>query len=157
MQYYAKITREDGAFLVQFPDCPGCFTEGNTKEEALANAHEALEGWLEAHLIRGSSPPKPNVSKGEPIAVDVILSAVLQIRWAREALGLSQGQLAAKVGVTQQQIAKLESAGSKPGLHTLQKVASALGSRLVVTLGDPPLPPLSKMKAKSPERAKRAG
>jgi predicted RNase H-like HicB family nuclease len=40
---------EDGGFSVVVPALPGCFTEGDTIEEALANAKEAAEGWLEAN------------------------------------------------------------------------------------------------------------
>jgi predicted RNase H-like HicB family nuclease len=30
------------------PALPGCYTQGETEAEALANAREAAEGWLEA-------------------------------------------------------------------------------------------------------------
>jgi predicted RNase H-like HicB family nuclease len=47
VEYYARITSQaEGGFLVQFPDLPGCLTEGDTIDEALANAAEALSGWL---------------------------------------------------------------------------------------------------------------
>jgi len=44
MEYIAKLTTEDGHWLVEFPDCPGCQTFGETKAEALEMANEALEG-----------------------------------------------------------------------------------------------------------------
>lgn len=42
---------EDGVWVVTVPALPGCFTQGDTKEEALANAREAIELHLE-----GASP-----------------------------------------------------------------------------------------------------
>ncbi len=48
MNYTAKLIREkDGGYSVGFPDLDGCFTQGNTLEEALANAKEAMELTLE--------------------------------------------------------------------------------------------------------------
>lgn len=42
---------EDGVWVVTVPALPGCFTQGDTREEALANAQEAIALHLE-----GSSP-----------------------------------------------------------------------------------------------------
>jgi antitoxin HicB len=38
----------EGGFSVAVPALPGCYTQGETVEEALANAREAAEAWLEA-------------------------------------------------------------------------------------------------------------
>ena len=37
---------EEGGYWAQVPALPGCITEGNTREELLANLREALEGCL---------------------------------------------------------------------------------------------------------------
>jgi predicted transcriptional regulator len=55
---------------------------------------------------------------------------VLQTRWRREELELTQGQLAKRAGVSQQQIAKLEDPDGNPTVATLEKIAIALGLRL---------------------------
>lgn len=38
---------EEGGFTVFVPGLPGCISEGDTKEEALANIKEAIELYLE--------------------------------------------------------------------------------------------------------------
>lgn len=38
---------EDGVWVVTVPALPGCFTQGASKEEALANAKEAIALHLE--------------------------------------------------------------------------------------------------------------
>jgi predicted RNase H-like HicB family nuclease len=38
---------EDGGFTVRIPSLPGCVSEGDTREEALANIREALQLYLE--------------------------------------------------------------------------------------------------------------
>jgi len=38
---------EDGGYTVYVPSLPGCISEGDTREEALANIREAIELYLE--------------------------------------------------------------------------------------------------------------
>jgi predicted RNase H-like HicB family nuclease len=37
---------EDGGYTVTVPALPGCITEGATWDEAVANAQEAIAGYL---------------------------------------------------------------------------------------------------------------
>jgi ribosome-binding protein aMBF1 (putative translation factor) len=55
-----------------------------------------------------------------------------EVRRLREAAGLSQRQLAEKMGSTQSVIARLEAGGVEPTLATLDRVAAALGAGLDV-------------------------
>jgi antitoxin HicB len=49
MKLRVLLLREtDGRFSVAVPALPGCFSEGETESEALLNAREAAEAWLEA-------------------------------------------------------------------------------------------------------------
>ncbi len=54
----------------------------------------------------------------------------LLIRDARRAAGLTQAQLAARLGVSQSAIAKLEREGSNPTVETLDRVLRPTGHRL---------------------------
>lgn len=38
---------EEGIFVAEVPALPGCLSQGKTREEALSNIKEAIEGWLE--------------------------------------------------------------------------------------------------------------
>src|SRR3546814_18942558 len=60
----------------------------------------------------------------------------MQIRALREARGLSQRELAERVGTTQSAIARLEGGNILPSLPTLDKIAEALGAELSVALVD---------------------
>lgn len=120
---------------MDFPDAPGCQTYGATEAGALGEAREALEGWLEAHLVEGRVPPRPKARRGGvPVPVGARLSAALQLRWWRAEHGVSQAEAARRAGVSQQQIAKLENPDANPTLATLEKVAGALGLRIDLTL-----------------------
>ena len=47
------------AFGVAVPDLPGCFSAGDTLDEAIANAREAVELWLETVIDDGLPVPEP--------------------------------------------------------------------------------------------------
>ena len=42
--------KDEGGFVVSYPDLPGCITCGETVESAVANALDAKRTWLEAAL-----------------------------------------------------------------------------------------------------------
>lgn len=50
---------EATAYGVVVPDLPGCFSAGDTLEEAYANAADAIELWVEATLETGGTIPAP--------------------------------------------------------------------------------------------------
>lgn len=48
MKLHVHITQDEtGYFVAEVPALPGCLSQGKTKEEALLNVREAIEGWLE--------------------------------------------------------------------------------------------------------------
>lgn len=58
--YPAIFSHEDGAYIVRFPDLDGCFTYGETMQEAFFNAKEALSGYSASVLERGIGLPAPS-------------------------------------------------------------------------------------------------
>lgn len=62
MRYPIAIEPGDDAhaFGVVVPDLPGCFSAGDSLDEALANAEEAILGWIETLLDQGGGIPKPS-------------------------------------------------------------------------------------------------
>ena len=55
------LTPEDGGgFVAVVPDLPGCMSDGETAEEALANVRDAIGAWIdEAHAL-GRPVPAPS-------------------------------------------------------------------------------------------------
>merc|ERR1712170_318356 len=52
------------AFGVEFPDIPECFSAGDTLDEAIENAKEALAGYMELCCLDGDTIPEPgDISK----------------------------------------------------------------------------------------------
>ena len=48
---------EDGWIVVSCPALPGCISQGRTREDALANIQEAIEGYLETIVELGRPLP----------------------------------------------------------------------------------------------------
>ena len=60
MQYTIVLEpdEERRGYTVRVPALPGCVTEGRTREEALANAREAIIGFIEALEKAGEPVPE---------------------------------------------------------------------------------------------------
>ena len=50
---------EGGGFGAIAPDLPGCRSDGETPEEALANIYDAIACWIEAAAEAGRAVPQP--------------------------------------------------------------------------------------------------
>ena len=42
--------KDEGEFVVYYPDLPGCITCGETRESAVVNALDAKKAWFEAYF-----------------------------------------------------------------------------------------------------------
>ena len=62
MAYQMEIVedKEEGGYVVFYPDLPGCITCGETIEAAAANAVEAKKAWIEAALEEGIEIHEPD-------------------------------------------------------------------------------------------------
>jgi predicted RNase H-like HicB family nuclease len=61
MKYAVVLTRDDeGNWLASVPAIVGCHTWGRSRDEALANAQEAVDGCIES--LRASGDPIPQES-----------------------------------------------------------------------------------------------
>ena len=138
IRYQAKIYKDDKRYSVEFPDLPGCFSDGATKEEAIKNAAEALSLALEEARDPRWHLPKPKHRKGSQyhwITPSEDVAIPLMIRQARLKHGLSQRELADQVGITVQQLQKLETPGkSNPTVKTLVAISRALHEELEINL-----------------------
>jgi len=109
--------------------------------EALNEAKEALELWLESHLQERMLPPRPprtfKTRKGKLLWVPVEprLAVKLVLLWMREDLGVTQAELAKLAGVSQPAIAQLESPDSNATIDALNRVAQAMGAQIDLRRG----------------------
>ena len=50
---------EDGAYVAEVPELPGCMADGQTYQEALANAERIIQEWIERATELGRPIPQP--------------------------------------------------------------------------------------------------
>ena len=67
LEYYLSLAYSvtldpdpEGGYVVHIKDLPGCFTQGETLEETMANIQEARELWIETAYQMGDPIPLPN-------------------------------------------------------------------------------------------------
>ena len=56
---------EGGGYLVEYPDIPGCMSDGETIEEAIANGREALRDCIDVFKESGRKVPKPSIEAAQ--------------------------------------------------------------------------------------------
>ena len=56
-----ELGDDEHAFGVVVPDLPGCFSAGDTLDEAMTNAEEAVVLWIEAALDQNREIPAPSL------------------------------------------------------------------------------------------------
>ena len=62
MQKYELIiywSNEDGVFIAEAPELPGCKAHGNTQETALQQINQAIDLWIETAREFGDPIPQP--------------------------------------------------------------------------------------------------
>ena len=52
--------QDDGGYVASVPDLPGVWTQGETREEAVAMVKDAIAGYLETLKELGRPLPKPS-------------------------------------------------------------------------------------------------
>ena len=89
------LPEEGGGYLIEFPDLPGCMSDGETLEEAIENGKDALQCWLEAAAADGQEVPEPGSS---PMWIQQVSNHVhIQLSQRAEAEGLSLSELVASI------------------------------------------------------------
>ncbi len=135
IRYPAVLEPQEGSgFFVRFVDLEGALTDGETLDEALFNASEALSAMLGWLLDENKPIPAPSPA-GEGmylIAPDARTQAALLIRRARGDRSLAE--LARSLETSWPSAQRLENPRHSPTLRQLERAAAALGKRLVLAL-----------------------
>ncbi|MEZ4754987.1 MAG: type II toxin-antitoxin system HicB family antitoxin [Bdellovibrionota bacterium] len=138
IKYQAKVFKDGDSYSVIFPDLPGCFSSGSTKEDVIHHAKEALSLFLEEARDENWEIPRAKKRKGKDyywITPYPDVGIPLMIRQARKQQGLSQKQLAKLLGIKFQQLQKLETPGkSNPTVKTLSAISAALNGTIDIQL-----------------------
>ena len=53
---------EGGGYLIEYPDLPGCMSDGETIQEAIENGRDAVRSWTETAKAHGDEISMPGSS-----------------------------------------------------------------------------------------------
>ena len=92
--YIALVHKDEGtSYGVSFPDVPGCVSAGDTFEQAVANAAEALAGHLALMQADGDPIPTPrsyDALKRDPDFVDDSADAIVTMVTPRATMAAAE-------------------------------------------------------------------
>jgi len=132
LRYPARIKKTEGAYIVNFIDFESINTWGDTLDQALKNAEDALNGCLESDFERGFQIPDPSDIKGRnihfiPLKPNIAISLILRKLRGRR----TQQEIASMLKISFQVYQRLENPRkANPTLKTLEKVASTYGKHI---------------------------
>ena len=136
MVYISVIEKKEDYFDVSFPQFKNVNTFGETLEEAIKNAEEALNGCIESDFERGYEIPEPQSLEGEnyhKISIRPHIEIALQLRKIRAKR--SQMELAKELGISYQAYQRLENPRRcNPTVKTLEKIAKVFNKDLEIAI-----------------------
>ena len=136
LAYPVTITEDDGWFIVESPDFPNVTAYGETKEEALEDAVNAIATGVSMCMRNGKQLPAPSPAlAGQPVVslpTHLVLKALLHGEMLRQKV--TKAELARKLGWRQTQAARLLDISHASKLDVLDQAFSALGRQLEVTV-----------------------
>jgi antitoxin HicB len=130
MRYPVTLEPDSGGYVVSFPDIPEALTQGDTREEALEMALDALVTSFEFYFEDNRSIPAPGEILADFVEVPASVAAKALMLNAFIDSGLTQVELASRMGVNKQEITRLLNLQHATKIDTVQKALSALGKRL---------------------------
>ncbi len=78
LQYTVIITKDNDGYFAEVPDLKNCWTQGETFEEVLRNAQEAIRCYIEGLKRLGEPIPKPRtktITVAKPETIFTVIAA----------------------------------------------------------------------------------
>jgi antitoxin HicB len=133
MRYPVDLQPDSGGYVVSFPDIPEALTQGDTREEALAMALDALITAFDFYFEDNQPIPLPSEVTGDYVEVPLsVASKVLMLNALIES-GLTRVELADRIGIKKQEVNRLINLQHATKIDAIQKAMNALGKQLEIT------------------------
>ena len=138
MDYPVTLTPDDnGTVLVTFPDVDGAVTYGDTIDEALTRAPDALATILEAYIKDRRPIPLPSTRRTKyRVAVPALVEAKIRLYEAMRVAKVGKAELGRRLDWHLPQVDRLLAMTHGSKLAQLEAAFGALGKRLVVGVED---------------------
>ena len=136
MRFPIIVTKDEGSFVVTFPDIPEAITQGDTEEEALQMAQEALETALEFYFEDKRPVPEPSKPKRGQRLIDLPASLSAKVLLLNEMLAqnIRPVELARRLETTPQGVNRLTDLRHTTRIDGIDSALRALGRRLEIRI-----------------------
>lgn len=138
LSFPARITPDGDGFMVQFPDIPEAITCGDTYEEAIDMAADALATAMDFYFEDKRPVPTPSKPKRGQVLIDLPPSIGAKVLLLNEMLaqGTRNADLARRMNVRPQEVNRLTDLKHPTKIDTIAVALKALGKRLELSLAD---------------------
>jgi antitoxin HicB len=138
MKFPVTLTpdEDDGGFVVTFPDIPEAITQGDTVEEALAMAQDALETALEFYFEDKRAVPVPSRSKRGQNVIELSASLSAKVLLLNEMVtqNIRPAELARRLNTTPQEVNRLTNLRHTTRIDGIAAALHAMGRRLEISV-----------------------
>jgi antitoxin HicB len=134
LQYPATLTRDhNDTWLVTFPDFDDAVTFGDTRQEALAHAVDALETVIISRMKHKLDIPTPSAARGKPLVGIPPLTAAKALLYKElRQQNVTIRQLAQRLGCKYPIAHRLLDVSRRTRVNEIARAFQALGKRVVI-------------------------
>jgi len=138
MKYPVILTRDDNdTILVSFPDFPEAHTFGETNDEALDHAVDALATVIDAYIKDRRAIPRPSARRSKfRVTMPALVEAKVRLYETMREAKVGKAELARRLDWHLPQVDRLLEMTHASRLEQLEAAFRALGKRMTVTLED---------------------
>ena len=153
MDYRVVLERDDNdTVLVSFPDFPEAHTFGETEEEALRQASDALATAIDAYIKDRRDIPLPSAQVAKHrVPVPALVETKIHLYETMRKARISKAELARRLDWHLPQVDRLLAMTHGSKLEQLEAAFTALGKRVVVGIED--RVPVGRALSSAPRRA----
>lgn len=133
MFYYpARIKKQRDGYVVTFRDIPEALTSGETKEEAVNMAADALATAMEFYFEDRREVPMPTKPRSDEELVELPVSLAVKVLLLNEMLkgNITPSKLAKKLEASPQTVTRILDLHHSTKIDTLAEAFKAIGKKL---------------------------
>jgi antitoxin HicB len=137
LEYPAKLkAAKEGGYVVTFRDIPEAITQGESIEDALKHAQDALESAMEFYFNDRRQAPMPTAAKRGERLVALPVSESFKILLLNEMVrqNVRPAELAKRMRTSKQEINRITTLRHATKVDRIADALAALGKRLTINL-----------------------
>ncbi|HEV2687811.1 MAG TPA: type II toxin-antitoxin system HicB family antitoxin [Bryobacteraceae bacterium] len=139
LAYPALFEPEGKGFVITFPDIPEAISEGNSAEEAMEYAIDALQTVLSEYINRRREIPRSRRRHGKNVrlvCLPALAEAKIGLYRIMRAKGVRKADLARRLGWQKSQVDRLLDLKHSSRLDQIETALNALDKRLTIQVDD---------------------